>query len=294
MKIAVSALFFTILLTTKIWAAACCGGGGSVPNIIISDSQASATFSLNQAFIVADASEASEYTFRQSNTESYITTYSLSYTRYMSESFQLSFSAPFLSNYYSGVKGDGFGDIEVGGNYEFMPEIGYHLYKPRGFVFASLKLDTGTSFFEAPGASIENVTGDKSKSLNVGVFFTKFIKGWDLNSSAKLTHRFPYNSGTQTINYQFGGGLQVAAARNIGVKDWQAGFSLGWNYLGSQTVNAASVPESYFKEVGLNMSYSLAEDSSVLLSYLDQTLIGEAKNTDLKRSLIVSVKKLWF
>ena len=287
-----------------MYAASCCGGGANFPALITGDykSQLSAAFSTSAVIGHTDENNQSYFHADDNNEDSQ--TIRLIGSTMISERTQLGASLPFSRRVIdrSGVnrKDSGLGDIEFHGAYEILPEYGYSVWKPRGFLFSSLTLPTGPSIHdEEVVTSIERARGKGFTTLKTGLSFFKVWGNWDGQILAQVEKSFDrtfrYSGQEVTKKSDLSWGALLAFGHSPFASDFRWGLSIAPYYRGAiKNQSDVELAESQLVwDANISLSYMFSFDWSVNLIYSDQTIIGPSKNATLSRSSTLSFQKKW-
>lgn len=287
------ALILFIILSSNVYASSCCGGGGSLPTLITGDLRAKFNSTYQNAASTYQADI--EGNINENNKQEIIREgLSFQYSSLINMYWQYSVSIPVVMNTVRTAKleeqSSGLGDISGSMAYEFLPEIGYNPYRPRGFVFMELKLPTSDSTYTSQKSLRTDSFGDGFYRLTLGSAFQKIWNSIDALFSVALNYSFERELGGREIQP----GIGALSSFSLGYSFSQSvrvGSSLSYVYRPSISFSdLADSQASYYFETGVSLSYSL-DDYVYLLSYLDQSFLAQAKNTMLNQTLLLSVSR---
>ena len=294
--------FFFFFFVPSIYAASCCGGADSLPGIITTDDRAAFTFSHSQTEVMADVSKTSQTTFRAQGNNELKKVYSINGSYLINEYWQFGGATSFVKKERETLNGlyeesQGIGDLKFHGAWEFLPELSYSKWKPRGFLFSEVNIPLAPSVHDFKDPMATDSRGQGFYSLAIGSAFIKVIGDFDLLYSPKITYLLSRTFKDPVLGQQkitptpwtqntFSGGYSpdFAALR--------LGISLTHVYKGPKKTDISEGLDEYYWDSALSLSYlDSSKNISYTMSYLDQTLLGKVKNTDLSRGFSVSLQK---
>lgn len=282
----ISTLIFILLLNSQYaYSAACCGGASSLPNIITGDFDQQISASIDQSIVIGSSDYDSTVVFKDNPWSKQKQILNFSYAKLFRDYYQWGIKTKIIKNIEESQSYSSIGDTQIQFSYEFLPELHFSKWKPRGYVFSSLLLPTGSKY--SGDTNLLETTGNGTYTLQIGLAFKKIIKKYDLISVVEIHQRSPNDLGTESINYALGTSITMGAGISPEkFNKWHFGTSIKLNYEGPQYSNiSSSTSESYWMNWGLNCSYMLNDLNSLTLSYLDDTLLGPSKNQELNRSI---------
>lgn len=288
------ALILFIILSSNVYASSCCGGGGSLPTLITGDLRAKFNSTYQNAASTYQADI--EGNINENNKQEIIREgLSFQYSSLINMYWQYSVSIPVVMNTVRTAKleeqSSGLGDISGSMAYEFLPEIGYNPYRPRGFVFMELKLPTSDSTYTSQKSLRTDSFGDGFYRLTLGSAFQKIWNSIDALFSVALNYSFERELGGREIQPGIGALSSFSLGYSFSQLPVRVGSSLSYVYRPSISFSdLADSQASYYFETGVSLSYSL-DDYVYLLSYLDQSFLAEAKNTMLNQTLLLSISR---
>jgi hypothetical protein len=190
----------------------------------------------------------------------------------------------------------GVGDISAQASYEALPQWGYSVWQPTGFLVAQLSFPTGTSRFEVPTISSQ-VRGRGLYRGSLGLVLTKNWAFFDATAGFFLDRPF-----ARSLTLAAGGAYRTEPGWGT-----RGLWSFGWSPIGTGLRLGASlayVSEGEGKTSGafesvtpgmtlwtpsLSLAYLLSADQSILALYSDEGLLPlSSANTPLYRGVAVS------
>ena len=290
-------LIIVLIVNFKVLASSCCSGANSGNSIIFGDTRFRVTTSyVNKAFI-SDVNKSGDIKERN-NLNVVDETLSMKYRFQTRNYFQygVEFNSKVVTSktFSNELESKGVSDAFLSSSYEFMPEIVYSKYKPRGFFTLNLGIPIGDSKYDYSSSANEQALSQGLYSFNPGLVFYKKLRKVDfsasLNSTFFLSRNFPSQSGGFKVrkypNYNlsfnsFYSFTKVPIILSAGLSH----FRVGKERIIQQ--NESQTPSGYYTNSNLAISY-LFDTYSVALNYSDDTLIELARNTTLSKSYTVS------
>ncbi len=293
-------IFLTALLSlsSTVHAASCCGGGFAFPALILGDDKAQITTSVSHGQVTDDVLPNGKWIRRNDNNQS--ETFKIEGASLISDTFQAGLSIPVVYRKVAEENSTGLGDISTSVGYEFLPELSYSKWKPKGLAFLQITLPTSPSVYDSSNIFATDSRGRGFFTVGSGVVFTKIFGAWDTNASAELHKSFArkFNSdaagGEIEAHPGWGNSLTLGAGWNYG--DLRLGSSLSSLYedaieiSGAQSSNGSSQKNMTWSVVA---NYMLSMESALTLSYADQTLFGSPENSSLSKTVTLSYQQRW-
>jgi hypothetical protein len=289
--------FISSLLPASLWAAACCGGGSGGAQVISGDFRYQVTMGMSYSSVIGEKyGEQSAYFWPEGRHQrTQLTRLSGLYA--FDNGWQLGAGGEYLVRDYALTTGGkseeaGVGDSDLIATYEFMPELSYSAWKPRGFLSLTQRIPTGKSVEESKDPYFADVTGDGQFASTLTLTLIKVRGEFDFMGQVGVTHRF-----ARTIhqnNSKLGEGQSSQFFLDVGMSpgqgQWHLGFGVGGVLKdGRETTKGGRVLRSSSElvwDVSPSISYAF-DEASASLRYSDQTLLGPVKNTTLSRTLLL-------
>lgn len=288
----------------------CCGGGTALPSIITGFHKLQTTVTGSYGDIIGDAESVegidaestNGYFLRPEGNSETSKTVAVSAAYQLNDYWQLNAATSVVQR--DRTIGDltnsstGLGDVKLGAAWEFLPELTYTKFKPRGFLYANVQLPTAPSVYDAKGDLKSDARGEGQYSLAIGTAFLKIIGSFDYLASATYRYRLPreFNNGDDVASGIAGQTIDVGASSvleaSIGAGysfsfPLRLGLTAGPRYTSSYSVAVAgSEGETDYRlvwDAAFTTSYLFGEDFMLAVTYLDQTVLGPARNTTLER-----------
>lgn len=287
-----------ILASFQAHAASCCGGGFAFPALILGDDKAQVTASLSYGEVTDDVLANGKWIHRNDDNQSQ--TYKIEGAMLLSDAWQAGMTIPVVYRKVSNENSTGLGDISVGAGYEFLPELSYSAWKPKGIAYLQVTVPTSPSVYDSDNIFATDSRGRGFFTVGSGAVFTKVFGKWDANASAELHKSFERNfdsegaGGKITATPGWGNSITVGAGWSYG--DLRLGSSLSSMYEDAIKISGAQNSNgSIQKNMTWSMvaNYMLSMESALTLSYADQTLFGSPENSSLSKTVTLSYQQRW-
>jgi hypothetical protein len=303
----VFALFtLKILASNNVWAAACCARSAATPILILGDDEAQINVGFSFAKVLAEPLDTGTVVWKDPDTSELNRIIKVDGATLITDRFQVGASLNLVNHRISGVgvseSRTALGDMRVSGGYEILPSWEYSIWKPQGYLFTVLTLPTGRSLYESKTPGLSDVTGNGFFSLSVGNLLMKRWSRWDTFILPEIHYSLPRSFesfGEQNkVIPGFGGSFGVGIGFSPGGGDIRLGARIQPKFdQGRKVISASSSSQTrewiMSNDLGLDMSYLLSTNDTVMLSYTDQTLIGPASSTNLNRVFAINFQHRW-
>jgi hypothetical protein len=275
--------------------------------VITTDSRAQLATTVSHGTVIGDVTGDGEAIFRSNRNRETSTTLKFDSAYSVSDYWQVSASVPVVKHYRglgdTEASSTGLGDITVGGAWEFLPELNYSAWKPRGFVVAQVTAPTAPSIYDSTDPIGADVRGRGFWTPSVGMVFSKIHGHFDLLSSIEVHQSLSRKTNTAgaggelTVKPQPGASLMVGAGYNLPTRPWRFGLSIMPTYEGPIVTEGVgfkntSAPQ-YVWNISLQAAYLIESDWTASAAYTDQTLVGPAQNVALSRTFSVIFVHRW-
>ncbi len=298
-------LFIALTLPGLAQAAPCCGGASAIPSLISGDDRAQMALSYSQAQVIGDMPVSGPARMRPSDDLEQIHTLRIDTAYLLTESVQLGLVVPVvkrsrdLGNQHP--ESTGLGDVRINAGYEFLPEISYSPWKPRGFIFLTTTLPTGPSIYDARADLAVDARGRGFLSVGPGVAFFKTYRSFDFTAMGELHQAFTKTmdgtaGGPMRLSPGWGGSALVGVGYSPGMSALRLGVSVSPVYEGPIEVRGQFNSQSQDQLVwntSFQAGYLINDEWTASASYADQTLLGQARNVELTRSVAMLLQKRW-
>jgi hypothetical protein len=297
-------LSLSTLLPHSALSASCCGGGASFPSLITGDFWSQFNSSYAYSSVIGDADTGGRAIFRNKDNDEITQTMKVDGSYLIADYWQAGLSVPVVKRekkYYSSQsESTGLGDINAQVSYEFLPELLYSPWKPRGFVYAGITVPTAPSVYDFNDSLGADARGRGFYTFDVGISFLKTKGLWDYvamaSVSQSLNKQYSARSGERGMIYSSPG---VMALVGLGytpgsTSAWRLGGSLAPRYEGAKVVEGRTSTLTEYQLVWdsmLSLSYLFEKEMSFSAQYLDQTLVGPAHNTTLSRTISLNLQR---
>lgn len=288
----------TFFFSIKLYAASCCVSNTSVSNLMIFPSTWQETVSLSQGRVIGDVGDKGTSTFRRNNNKDITNLAKLDLAYGWNSRYQTGVSIKYQSR-----KRDFHGEDSSASGWN---DLGLsHAYKlpleEKIWVFNTLNIPTATSVYDSNSSFAVDARGTGTYQTSVGLFGLKTFKDWDYLYSSEVHRSFGRNFSYNGTTTQVSGFWGASLTAGIGYIPWKSkaryGVALTPRYEGPKdvTVNGSKAPgkNSLVWDSSINFSYTLTANHALGLNYVDQTLIGPARNTLLSRSVVFQWQSKW-
>ncbi len=279
-------------------AAACCGGGFALPNLITGEDDAQITTSFSYSRV--DTNVFSNGIWQKSKQEDILRTIRLQYASIFKDRFQQGFTVPVQSRSFSSATentASGLGDFTAQIGYEYLTDWSFSQWAPKGIGYLSVTIPTGKNVYDSEVGGLDSL-GRGFYSIGIGTTLVKTWSMWDLNSTLEIRKSFDKTvqryQVDDTVKPGYGGSMTVGSGYNI--KDYRFGTSLSWIYedaVNIQGTNQSTGSPQRNATASLTASYLFPDNWGATISYSDQTLFGDPTNTQLSKSVQLSLQKRW-
>ena len=286
----------TLIMGSSIFAAACCGGGGSSSSVITSDNRAKLEVNYSNKAFVYDVSANGEISKRDSSLEEVqekiITSFAYAFDNYLQLSTSLSTNKTTKRTNSIETSSSDLSDIVIGGAYEFLPETYYSFWKPRGFLFVNHSIPLGNGRYNSEEISGVDISSTGLHKTTLGSLFFKILGNFDLRVSGEISKYYPKSfefkvSKENSYNYSMGLGYSPRYLSKTRLGASVTSYVDGRFKLGEESKNQK------YTAMTMNASYMVDDTNSLILSYEDETLLGDPENTGLGRKISVGYTHFW-
>ena len=275
-------LFLSLFLGNSVEAAPCCAGSTALPSLITGDERTMINASVAYGDVIGDAPAAGKGipVFRDALSKREIRkTMNLGVATLISDRWQMGASIPVVQNEISTTSyqeiNTQLGDVSATIGFEALPEWEYSLWTPRIYTFVQWVAPTGRSMGDSQTRLATDVSGVGYHQLHLGAVVIKRWSDWDANVVLKTGRDL--NFGANLLNSSLGAGYSFA-------ERWRLGASLETQYTSTQQMGVSETAAKLVWNTGATVTCLVGADSSLILGYMDQTLMGPAYNTTLART----------
>jgi hypothetical protein len=274
--------------------------------LIVGDDEALVNFGVSLASVAAEPSNSGVPIWMDPSTSEVNRTLRLDGATLVSDRFQMGASLMMISHQIKTTASSdtttGFGDVRLSAGYEFLPLWTYSPWRPKGFLFSVLTIPTGRSIYESQAPVATDVTGNGFYSLAVGSLLIKRWDIWDIflipEIHYSLNRTFQNYGETFQVEPGIGGSVGVGGGFSIWDGDLRLGLRVQPKWDQSRKITSVRQPangNSWMSnnDVGLDVTYLLSSNDTVMISYTDQTLLGPASNINLNRVVAVNFQHRW-
>jgi hypothetical protein len=286
-----------LLFSHHLHAAACCSGGSSQIAIITGDLASQFKVGYANTAVIADVDSQRQINDRDSSLREVTETFDLQYNRKISDVWQMGLSIPVVQKTKQTKtqqeESRGIGDLSLQTTYEFLPELEYSEWKPKGFLFSYVKLPNAPSIYDSSEPLQSDSYGKGFYQFGLGALFVKRLKGFEVLASPTLIYYLPkaYNLDFQSREIQPGISSFVRYGATYFFKQLPMQVSLQHVIRHDEKTKVEGLSDSsnsYYQDMILNLSYDW-KIYSFSGFYSNQKILGPAKNTSLESSIGVQI-----
>lgn len=188
-------------------------------------------------------------------------------------------------------------DTLIGYTYEAIPEYAFSYWKPNVFVSILMNLPTGKSIYDhaylSEGA---DVTGHNQWGAGLGLTLRKVVFPLTITLQGKAIRLFSKRFADTDVSGFYDTSLAILT--NYATNYWDIALNLGltFNHLTPRTLQQSQVTSGSMQNatVLIGAQKSLNDTWNVGLTYADQTLIGQARNSILNRTFSININYNYF
>lgn len=294
----------SLLFSGLAWGAACCGTNSAVPALLSGPDQSQVTASLAFGQVVADATPNGKLNPREGNDSETAQNFTLSAATLLSDRWQGGVSLPVnrraRNRSGSGADHAGVGDLALDVAWEFLPNWSYSRWRPQGYVFTTVTLPTGGSRYESSELYSVDSHGSGFLRLGLGVLLLKSWGPWDTSLVAEVHRALPRtieNSGNSfELTPGWGASALVGAGYAPRGTSLRLGLAVGPQIDDGVRVGGPAPLDPVAERVWtttLIANYFFNMEWTATLSYGDQSWLGNAQNTGVRRVALFSLQRRW-
>ncbi len=308
-------IILAFLFSGRAYAGACCGAvGAGLSSMILGDFKSVYNFSYTNTGVSHDAMASGDILRRSGDTQEVFEGLVFSGAHLVSTYWQLGVNIPIrLNTFNSNTTSEssiGIGDISAQVTYEFLPELSYSAWKPKGFLYFSQTLPTGGSVYESKKPLATDAVGRGFYRSAAGVVFVKVVGEYDFLGSLEASYEIKRSFDSTVLNKSFNSkelsstsisvtpGFGASSVISFGYSPKNIGFrfgsSINYRYRSGRKIEFKNEVSHAFSmgllNLGLNMSY-IHELTSFNLSFIDDSFFGTAKNMALAKTIGLSVSQ---
>jgi hypothetical protein len=297
------ALTLALLALTygESWAAPCCSAGSALPSLVTNDDAAQISVMTSFSDTVMDAPSSGIPVLRSDQNADYSWLTRVSGAFKFWEDWQVGFGMNVMSRSTLAsnqpFSASGLGDSDFTIAYEVLPEWYYSKWKPRGWLYLQTVLPTGKAIQDPSVQNPADVRGQGVFQSVIGLTLTKSWNQWDafLIPEVRVIYSKSFSDSGTDLSGTWGGSLMLGAGYSF--SNFRVGLRTQPVYQNTRRVfsqnNASIIPAKNVWNSGLDLSYLFGDEWLAALSYSDQTLIGDPRNTALERGGGLLISKKW-
>jgi hypothetical protein len=295
---------FAFFVSARAVAAPCCAGSTALPSLITGDEARNFSIAISYSAVVADAFGALDGRlpeFRDDRSSNELRqNANFNFATLLSDRFQIGFSVPIVHNQIkAGSRSEAktlFGDVSMTFGYEALPEYEYTEWIPRVYFFFQAVLPTGHSVQVSDSPLGTDVAGLGQWQTHFGSVAIKRWSDWDAMIVGKVGRLYSQifessSNGITRVGASWGLTASLGAGYSF-AEFFRVGASLEPQYQSPQEVATSGFSSSTSQKLvwntGLTATALVGANSSLVVGYVDQTLVGPAINTTMARTLSLS------
>lgn len=298
----VAALTFIISASTNFaYAAPCCASNAAIPSLIAGDQAQQVGVTTSYGSVIGDAPVAGIPVFRADNHSETTRTIGVDAATLITDRWQagagISAVDRQLERAGKTVQSSGMGDARISIAYEAWPEYRYTRWTPRGYVFTQATLPTGRSLYESREVGAIDARGQGFYQFAIGAALMKKWTLWDSYLIPEL-HASPAREfETAQVSSFWGGSVSAGMGVSPGTGALRVGLRLQPVYRSSRAVSSEGIvgdtASQYSWNSAIEATYLYSDSWMVSAAYVDQTLLGPAKNATLSRTATLGIQRRW-
>ncbi len=278
---------------TVAWAAACCAGQAAFPTLLTGYESRRFGASITESLVIGDAPSAGLPVFRRPADRTQTRLLQINASSLLTQRWQIGASLPVsLSAHLPG-------DATLISAWEIVPNADDEPLKPRIYAFTQIDLPTGRSIYESSVESSrtvgDSVTGAGFFRARLGIAALTTYRKWDAQAYARASYGLS-RSFSGEVNTLVAPGWAGDLALGLGYSPnalWRFGMMMQSAFNEAKQIETADsremTGETLVWPVQIQASWFHDSNTSITLSYADETLIGPVRNTTLSRSATVSL-----
>lgn len=285
-----SSLLFYLHLISFAYSAACCGSGFVAPSVITTEDKAQFALSFYQSKIHADVNTKSQWNRNSSNDRT--KTYKFEAAHLISDRWQIGGSLPIISrknNSNIDNHSSGTGDLSLQIGYEYLPDWDYNPIRPKGIGYLGIIVPTGKSIYDSDTVTGVDARGKGFWGTGLGTVLIKRWYEWDATCALDFYYYFKKNISSTNSEAKVAPGYTHSQTLGGGwsFNELRLGALASFSYEDNTKISGTTNSESSLKRSATAtflVSYFLPHQQSIVVSYSDQTLLGDPYNTSLSKT----------
>lgn len=283
-------LFLFSLISWKAYSASCCVANTSVPNLMILPSKWQETLTVATTSVIGDVDPQGKSTFRNSRNKETTKLARMDLAYSWNEKYQNGISVRYQNKNrsFEGTEASDSGWSDLGLFQAYQP-IKYQ----RTWIFNSNNIPTSNSVYDSDETFSVDAHGTGTYQSGLGILHLINFKSWDLAFSHEVHHSFARTFGNNENRKKIGSSWGTSFSAGVGYIPWRSKTRYGFNLtprIEGQRANKINgenqnSKQSLVWDSVFNVTYTFNATYALGLNYLDQTIVGPARNTLLNRSI---------
>lgn len=268
-------------------AAACCSGGSAIPNLMVGDDRFHLSAAFDAGFVVGEVDQNGESVFYDEAMNERLMGVNLGGALRLHPQWQVGLKLPFRMRHFESQSRQDLGDIKAHLVFEPFPLYSYSPWRPKLFVFGAMTFPTGRSSYETQQVRLDSF-GRGFYAPSLGFLLSKEWRRFDVFASGEWIYQIRRRFTAESVDPGSLFSAGVGGGYRLG--SWRLGASVGPNYEQTKQFERANRkgPSKLVWDATAELSYNWSEHMSTSLAYLDQSLVGPARNVDMVRSFSLS------
>lgn len=273
-----------VVFTVNTFAASCCGGSSGAINLITNEAKFKSSLTYSNKLYISDISSDKTITKRTRDEKEIREVLNLGFAKSVADFGQLSFEAGVVKITKNSDEDTSVSDLKFGYTYEFLPEIFYSPWKPRGFGYLLVDVPIGQSKFQYESKTGTDITSSGLYQVSAGFLFLKNIGQFEYRISSSVTKPLNRDFDNEIkVKKELGYSFSFDVNYSFFDTDWSVGFSQGLQRFGEEKIikqdrQTISKPQIEHPTT-LSVSYQFSEVYSVTGLFINNSLISGAQNT---------------
>ena len=286
-------LYFLFLFSLISWnahSASCCVSNTSVPSLMILPSAWQQTTTFSSVNVIGDVDPQGKSTFRNSKNKETTNLVRMDLAYSWTPKYQNGISLRYQNKNrsFQGTEASDSGWSDIGLFQAYQP-IKYQ----RTWIFNSFNIPTSNSVYDSSKTFSVDAHGTGTYQAGLGVFHLINFKTWDIAFSTEVHRLFARTFGSNEDKKVIGSSWGTSLSGGVGYIPWRSktryGFNLTPRLEGQKETEIneerQNSKQSLVWDSVFNITYSINATYALGISYLDQTIVGPARNTLLNRSV---------
>ena len=294
----IRSLVIFFIFKSLSFASSCCSGAQTGNSLIFGDTRYRVITSYVNRAYVSDANRNGKIKDRENLIvvdETLTMNYRFQARNYFQYGVEFNTKMVTSESLSNNTESSGISDTFFSASYEFLPEIAYHRYKPRGFFTLSAGIPIGRSKYEYESIEDEQAISSGLYSIAPGLVFFKKVNRFDFSATVNTTIYFKdsFKTSSEVLSVSRRPDVNFGLNSAYTFKNVPFIFSLGLFHqiVGKEKLLSDDfynvTPGGYVTSANAAISYFFNQ-ASIAINYRDDTLLNLASNRALSKTIIFS------